>query len=153
MLPFFMDSESTAAHIALDPVVTDPGAYRVLLDNDRVRVLEFLDAPGDETNPHEHPDSVMITLSAYARRLSSEGREIDVELPAGETRWLPAQAHAGVNIGRTPTHAIFVELKESSAIPRDPSYHPLGPVASNRPLTGTPLSDDSSDEEKAWGFA
>ncbi|WP_241972754.1 cupin domain-containing protein [Cryobacterium cryoconiti] len=148
-----MDSENTAAHTALDPLVTDPGSYRVLLENDRVRVLEFLDAPGDETNPHEHPDSVMITLNAYARRLSSEGREIDVELPAGETRWLPAQEHAGLNIGSTPSHAIFVELKEAPVTPRDPGYHPLGPVASNRPLSGTPLSDASSDEEKAWGFA
>ena len=146
-----MDSEKKATD-PLDPLVTDPGLYRVLLENERVRVLEFLDAPGDETNPHEHPDSVMITLSAYSRRLSSEGRELDVELPAGETRWLPAQEHAGLNIGKTPTHAIFVELKEAAVRPPDPGYHPLGPVAP-RPLTGTPLSDASSDEEKAWGFA
>ena len=148
-----MDSENSAAQTSLDPLVTDPGAYRVLLENDRVRELEFLDAPGDATKPHAHPDSVMITLNAYARRLSSEGREVDVELPAGETRWLPAQEHAGLNIGSTPSHAIFVELKQAPVTPRDPSAHPLGPVASNRPLSGTPLSDASSDEEKAWGFA
>lgn len=149
-----MDSEKKVTD-PLDPLVTDSGLYRVLLENERVRVLEFLDAPGDETNPHEHPDSVMITLSAYSRRLSSEGRELDVELPAGETRWLPAQEHAGLNIGKTPTHAIFVELKEAAVRPRDPGYHPLGPVGPvvPRPLTGTPLSDASSDEEKAWGFA
>ena len=142
-----MPSEPTS----IDALSSDPGLYRVLLDNNRVRVLEFLDAPGDQTNPHAHPDSVMITLSAYARRLSSEGREIDVELPAGETRWLPAQEHAGLNIGSTPTHAIFVELKEAPVTAPDPGLHPLGPVAA-RPLTGTPLSDASSDEEKAWGF-
>ena len=145
-----MSSEQNATH-SLDPLVTDPSVYRVLLENDRVRVLEFLDAPGDTTNPHEHPDSVMITLSAYARRLSFEGREVDVELPAGETAWLPAQEHAGVNIGTTPTHAIFVELKEQAVRAPDPSLHPLGPAP--RPLIGIPLSDASSDEEKAWGFA
>ncbi|WP_198415971.1 MULTISPECIES: cytoplasmic protein [Cryobacterium] len=147
-----MPSESTST----DPLASDPGLYRVLLENDRVRVLEFLDAPGDQTHPHVHPDSVMITLSSYSRRLSSEGREIDVELPAGETRWLPAQEHTGLNIGSTPTHAIFVELKQAPVTPPEPGHQPLGPAArplAPRPLTGTPLSDASSDEEKAWGFA
>jgi hypothetical protein len=31
--------------------------------------------------------------------------------------WLPAQQHHGENIGETPTHVIFVELKE----PGDPA--------------------------------
>jgi hypothetical protein len=39
--------------------------------------------------------------------------------------WLPAQEHAGHNIGDTPTHVIFVELKDSAA--RPPSAGALGP--------------------------
>lgn len=31
---------------------------------------------------------------------------------AGTVGWLPAQQHHGENIGDTPTHVIFVELKE-----------------------------------------
>jgi hypothetical protein len=27
-------------------------------------------------------------------------------------RWLGAQVHSGENIGATPTHVVFVELKE-----------------------------------------
>jgi beta-alanine degradation protein BauB len=29
-----------------DPVVTDPDKYRVVFENERVRVLEYLDSPG-----------------------------------------------------------------------------------------------------------
>ena len=36
--------------------------------DDRVRVLEYADQPGDRTTPHAHPDSVMITLAGFRRR-------------------------------------------------------------------------------------
>jgi hypothetical protein len=96
-----------------DPVISNPDAYSVVFENDRVRVLEYRDEPGHRTTAHSHPDSVMITLSAFRRRLSADGREVEVELPVGVARWLDAQVHAGENIGSTPTHTLFVELKES----------------------------------------
>jgi len=95
-----------------DPVETNPELYRVVFENERVRVLEYVDQPGASTTPHHHPDSVMVTLSSFRRRLSSGGREVEVELPAFEARWLDAQEHSGTNIGDTETHTIFVELKE-----------------------------------------
>lgn len=111
-----------------DPVVTNPSLYRVVFENERVRVLEYLDRPGDRTVEHSHPDSVMITLSSFRRRLSGNGREVDVELPAGASRWLAAQSHSGENTGDTETHAIFVELKEPAGAPAD-IQEPLGPAA------------------------
>ena len=95
-----------------DPVETNPDLYRVLFENDRVRVLEYVDRPGDATTPHNHPDSVMVTLSSFRRRLSSGDQQVEVELPAFQARWLDAQEHSGSNIGDTDTHTIFVELKE-----------------------------------------
>jgi beta-alanine degradation protein BauB len=100
-----------------DPVVTNPEFYRVVFENDRVRVLEYTDRPGDRTAPHRHPDSVMYTLSTFRRRLLAGDRAVDVSLSAGETRWLDAQTHAGENIGDTESHSIFVELKEPGATP------------------------------------
>lgn len=95
-----------------DPVTTNPDLYHVLFENDRVRVLEYRDTPGARTTPHAHPDSVMVTLSAFRRRLIAGASERDVELSAGIASWLGAQEHAGVNIGETETRVIFVELKE-----------------------------------------
>ena len=111
--------------MSLDPVETNPDHYAVVFENDRVRVLEYKDRPGDRTTPHEHPDSVMHTLSAFRRRLHSGDAHRDVEMPAGLTGWLPAQQHAGENIGDTDTHVLFVELKEGSTA-GEPSVN-LGP--------------------------
>jgi beta-alanine degradation protein BauB len=101
-----------------DPVSTDPSLYRTIFENERVRVLEYRDQPGDTTHPHSHPDSVMITLTAFRRRVHANGQEVVVELPAAQARWVGAQSHTGENIGETETHSIFVELKE----PRPASY-------------------------------
>jgi quercetin dioxygenase-like cupin family protein len=96
-----------------DPTTTDPDKYKVIFENDRVRVLEYRDEPGQKTSPHEHPDSIMYTLTSFKRRLlSGSGETRDVELEPGEVRWLDAQTHSGANIGSTPTHVLFVELKE-----------------------------------------
>lgn len=114
----------------LDPCVSNPDAYHVLFENDRVRVLRYHDHPLHRTTVHAHPDSVMVTLSSFRRRLGVGGRVVDVELRAGEARWLDAQQHYGENIGDTDSQAIFVELKDSRptrATGGDES--PLGPRA------------------------
>jgi len=99
--------------IVADPTQTDPDKYKVVFENDRVRALEYKDVPGQRTSPHDHPDSVMVTLSGFDRRLIGEGGDSrDVTLEPGLVRWLDAQTHSGENIGSTPTHVLFVELKE-----------------------------------------
>ena len=102
--------------MADDPTTTDPDKYRVIFENDRVRVLEYRDEPGQATSPHRHPDSVMVTLSSFERRLVAEdGSTRDATLEAGQVRWLDAQVHSGENIGHTVTHAVFVELKDADS--------------------------------------
>jgi hypothetical protein len=110
-----------------DPVITNPGLYTVLFENDRVRVLEYRDSPGDRTTPHRHPDSVMFTLSSFRRRLSQGGRQVDVDLTAGQVRWVGNQEHSGENIGDTASHSIFVELKEPPPAGPSTAGEPLGP--------------------------
>ena len=97
-----------------DPTVTNPDHYKVVFENERVRVLEYRDEPGDRTTIHSHPDSVMVTLSDFDRKLVLGDVEREVSLTAGTANWIPAQTHAGENVGSTSTHSIFVELKESA---------------------------------------
>jgi hypothetical protein len=95
-----------------DPTTTDPDKYKVLFENERVRVLEYRDEPGGRTSPHAHPDSVAVMLSSFDRRfVDANGETRDATIQAGEVRWLDAQTHSGENIGDTPTHVVFVELK------------------------------------------
>ena len=98
----------------MNPIKTNPESYQVIFENDLVRVLEYVDQPGHMTKPHEHPDSVMYTLSSFSRRLHSNGTTRDADMVAGTAAWLSAQVHAGENIGQTDTHVIFVELKKGS---------------------------------------
>jgi hypothetical protein len=111
--------------VSADPTETDPDRYQVVFENERVRVLEYRDRPGDRTSPHRHPDSVMYTLSSFERRLVHGSSETEVQLPAGRVGWLSAQEHYGENIGTTETHVLFVELKE----PPPPGGAGGGPAA------------------------
>lgn len=114
--------------MSLDPVATNPDHYTVVFENDRVRVLEYTDRPGDRTTPHLHPDSVMYTLSSFRRRLVSGDVTREVELETGAVNWLPAQEHFGENIGDSETHVLFVELKEPGA--GNPARGEIGPQSS-----------------------
>src|SRR5919112_4185892 len=99
--------EPTMSHD--DPTVTDPALYKVIFENERVRILEYRDEPGDRTHAHRHPDSVMVTLSAFRRRVTAGDRSVEVALRAGEAWWVGAQEHAGENIGDSVSHSIFIE--------------------------------------------
>lgn len=103
--------EGHTARMSLDPVETNPDHYSVVFENEKVRVLEYRDEPGHRTTVHEHPDSVMYTLSGFRRRLHRGEAHRDVEMSEGAVTWLPAQQHAGENIGDSPTHVLFVEIK------------------------------------------
>ena len=111
----------------LDPTVTNPDSYRTVFENERVRVLEYLDTPGHRTTPHRHPDTVMYVLTSFRRRLGTNDQEVIVDMPAGAVRWLPAQEHYGENIGDTDTHTILVELKEPRPAQLPAENAPLGP--------------------------
>lgn len=115
--------------MAEDPTHTDPDKYKVVFENERVRVLEYTDRPGDRTSSHSHPDSVMYTLSSFERRLIHGDQHRDVQLPAGRVNWLQAQEHSGENIGTTETHVLFIELKEPAPRPARGTAG-LGPAGS-----------------------
>lgn len=69
----------------------------------------------------------MYTLSSFKRRVAAGAQQVDVELQAGQVRWVGAQEHSGENIGDTDTHTIFVELKEPLASGSPTPDSPLGP--------------------------
>ena len=66
-----------------DPAITNADLYSILWENEFVRVLEYRDTPGTSSTPHDHPNSVMITLSDFRRRLSTGDRQLEVALPSG----------------------------------------------------------------------
>jgi hypothetical protein len=95
-----------------DPIETDGDKYKVVLENERVRVLEYRDRPGEKTRQHHHPAFVLYALSPFKRKLwLPDGKSIVRDFKAGDVIWSEAQTHIGENIGDTPTHVIMIELK------------------------------------------
>lgn len=102
--------------LAQDPVQTDPDKYKTVFENERVRILEYIDMPGEKTLRHQHPDSVIYALSPFRRKLTlGDEKIVVVEKNVGEVYWVPEQEHIGENIGATDTHVLIVELKQTPA--------------------------------------
>lgn len=103
---------------AADPVDTDGDKYKILLENERVRVLEYRDRPGQKTQQHRHPAFVLYAMSAFKRKIVlPDGKALLREFKAGDVLYSGAQTHIGENVGETDTHVIMVELKQESEIP------------------------------------
>lgn len=99
-----------------DPVDTDPDKYKVIFENDKVRMLDYKDKPGEKTKQHFHPDFVLYALTSFKRLIHlPTGKTIKREFVSGDIIWSDAQTHIGENIGITDTHALIVELKISNS--------------------------------------
>jgi len=95
-----------------DAVEAAPEVYKVLLENDRVRVLEVTGVPGTISPMHGHPDSVMHAFNAADIQVTeADGESRRVEIPAGATFWNPATEHSVENVGSETVRFVRVELK------------------------------------------
>jgi len=89
-----------------------PKDHKVLLDNDRVRVLEVRIPPGETSGMHEHPPCAVYALSdARVRFTFPDGSSREVEIKAGDLTWSDGGWHEVHNIGTTVDAGIIVELK------------------------------------------
>lgn len=84
-----------------DPIVTNPEQYRLLWENNFVRALEYTNEPGVQTTPHQHPNSVMVTLSVFDRRLSAGDRVVDVSSLQTQPCGYP---HSGIPVSTSVAH-------------------------------------------------
>ncbi|WP_341678473.1 hypothetical protein [Niveibacterium sp. SC-1] len=99
---------------AADPIQTDGDKYKIVLENDRVRVLEYRDQPGQRTHEHQHPAFVVIALEPFKRAIHlADGRTLVREFKAGDVLYSKGETHTGENVGSVPTHGILVELKDA----------------------------------------
>ncbi len=96
-----------------DPVDVAGDVYKLVLDNDRVRVFEVTFTPGQKAVMHGHPDHVVYVLSDYELHLDlPDGTSQDVPLKSGQAIFMDAGQHEAVNTGETMGRALVIELKE-----------------------------------------
>lgn len=90
-----------------------PKGHRILLENERVRVLEACIRPGETTGMHSHPPCVVYALGSARVKLSfQDGTSREAEIRDGDTSWSEGGWHDVENIGTTDDIGIIVELKE-----------------------------------------
>ncbi len=103
---------TTTSAMAQDPVKVAPDQYKVLLENDQVRVLEVHIKPGQKAAMHAHPACVEYFFSdAKAKFMLDGGKSQTRELKAGLVAWSEPEKHASENTGTTEGHVLIVELK------------------------------------------
>lgn len=95
-----------------DPVPVFPGNYKVMIENDRVRVMDFKLRKGDSEEFHAHPAHVLYVLRGFKIMFKfPDGRTAIRETKAGDVLFSEAVTHSPTNIGDTDAHGLLIELK------------------------------------------
>jgi len=101
---------------AQDPVPLYPANYKVMIENERVRVLDFRLRKGDSERTHTHPAHVLYVLEPFTIRfILKDGRTVVREAKAGDVLFSEAVTHSPTNIGPGDAHGILIELKTPAA--------------------------------------
>jgi hypothetical protein len=113
LMTTFAFAISSANSAPQDPVKQSPQYYKVLLENDQVRVLEYRLKPGEKEPMHTHvAGALYIFGDAKMKTTYPDGRTEESAGGAGEAHWRKPVTHALENIGNTEAHALAIELKK-----------------------------------------
>ena len=96
----------------IDPVQVSPNNYKVLLENDHVRVLEMNLKAGEKDEMHSHPsETVYFVKGSKVRFHLPDGETAEAEAPDRGVIWHEEWTHQVENIGSSDIQAIIVEDK------------------------------------------
>lgn len=98
--------------MAGDAITVAPHVYKVLMENDKVRILDTRMGPGETTEMHSHPAVVAIAVVGGKFKFTSpDGQTMEAELETGQAMYLDAVDHATENTGSSAAHVVLIELK------------------------------------------
>ena len=107
--------------VAQDAAKVNPRSYRVLLENDKLRVLEYRSRPGFGVcgqGKHSHPAHLTVAMTdAKVKVITEDGKVITEEPKAGAVFWSPAETHTTENISGRPMRAYLIEIKDQQWVP------------------------------------
>jgi quercetin dioxygenase-like cupin family protein len=97
-----------------DVLKSAANAYKLLMENEKVRVLDVRLKPGEKAPMHNHPNNhvIYVMKDAKFRLTFPDGKSSEFDLKAGKALWLEAGSHATENIGTSEGHNLVVELKK-----------------------------------------
>ena len=86
---------------------------KVLVENDRVKVIEVKISPGEKLGMHTHGAYVAYTINPARVRLTfPDGTSREAEFEKGHAAYSEGVTHAIENIGSTEVLNVDVELKK-----------------------------------------
>ena len=99
---------------AQDAAHVQPRTYKVVVDNAKMRVLEYNAKPGMGVcgvGIHSHPDHLTVLLTAAKVRVTVGGHSEIIEGKAGDSFWEPAVTHEVENLGGANVRSLIIETK------------------------------------------
>lgn len=97
---------------AQDPVIVDSMHYKVVFENENVRVLRITYGPNEESVMHQHPAGVAVFLTGGKTEFTlPDGQTGEVDTKAGDAVWAEEGLHLPRNLSDQPFELILVELK------------------------------------------
>jgi mannose-6-phosphate isomerase-like protein (cupin superfamily) len=110
---------TTAVCSAQDAVKVAPDHYKILKENQYVRVIENTLAPGEKDAMHTHPSGwYYVTKPGSMKVVHADGKSEIWEAKEGEAGWLNAEGpHTSENVGKTTMGFILVEVKNAPSTP------------------------------------
>ena len=96
-----------------DQVKAAPDSTKVLLDNERVRLLDVHVKGGGKLAKHSHPAHVAYGVSdAKFKATTPDGKTAEKSLTAGQAMWSEPTTHTVENAGTAEIHIVVLELKD-----------------------------------------
>lgn len=116
---FFLAALVSGAFAAVpaneDPIKVAPNLYKVLFENERVRVMQVTFKPGEKIGKHSHPDHYVYVAEGGTLTISKpDGSSSDAMVKPGDVLWISAETHWAQNTGKTNVRLIVNELKVQS---------------------------------------
>src|SRR5580765_7338241 len=97
----------------LDAAKLSPDLYKVRLENDRVRVLEYRLKPGQKEPMHSHPAGLVIVLTdGSLKNTLPDGTSYARTYSVGDVMWREPVTHTGENVGTTELRSFIVDIKK-----------------------------------------
>lgn len=111
---------------AQNPMKASPNVYKkILLDNEKVRVMEVVFKPGTTAAWHSHPNHVIYALTSGKLEITEKGKTATtMEIKAGTAMYMPAVTHMGKNVGNTTVKLIVTEMKPMIQKKMNPTMAP-----------------------------
>ena len=99
--------------MAQDAVKVDPAHYKVVSENNEVRVLNIHYDPHSKSVMHSHPDGVVVFLNGGKVKFSYPDGKTEIrEMKPGESQYTPHTVHLPENVSDKAMDAVLVELKK-----------------------------------------